>query len=195
MKPDNYPFTAFLPHSSPMATYAAGDDQRRTAPATGRARLRDYAHENGFVAEEDNPDPDVDGFIRGDRIVHIRFGPDEHVIELLVNGHTVFNRERSVAVHQRTMAARQRAGIGLTYGDDGHWIADQLHGSEKLRAEASADRTWARTHRYCPHSTQVVDNPAGHLIIDRCPECGQDVGLDAAGKVLPHSVRIAGEQP
>jgi len=141
----------------------------RTAPTQGRARLPDYANETGFLAEGDSPDSDVDG-------------------------HSVFNRER-VAAHQTTMAARQRAGIGPAYGDDGHWINDHLHGPEKTHAEAHADRAWARTHRYCPHSTQMVENPVGRLTIYRCPDCGQDVGLDAAGKVLPHSVRITEEPP
>jgi hypothetical protein len=183
MKLDIYPTAALHPGTAPVAQ------------ATGRSRLRSYAGENGFVAAEAGPDADVDEFIRGDRIVHIRYGPDERITDVLVNGQSLFNRERSVAAHHKTMAERQRAGIGLTYGDDGHWIADHLHGAEKSRAEARADRAWARTHRYCPHSTQVVNNPAGRLVIYRCPECGQDVGLDAAGTVLPHSAWISGELP
>jgi hypothetical protein len=183
MKLDIYPIAAWHPGTAPAA------------PATGRARLRSYADENGFMAAEAGLDPDVDEFIRGDRVVHVRYGPDERITDVLVNGQSLFNRERSVAAHHETMAERQRAGIGLTYGDDGHWIADHLHGAEKARAEARADRAWARTHRYCPQSTQVVDNPAGRLILYRCPECGQDVGLDAGGTILPHSVWIAAVRP
>jgi hypothetical protein len=183
MKLDIYPTAALHPGTAPVAQ------------ATGRTRLRSYADENGFVAAEAGPDADVDEFVRGDRIVHIRYGPDERITDVLVNGQSLFNREHGVAAHHATMAARQRTGIGLTYGDDGHWIADHLHGAEKARAEARADRAWARTHRYCPQSTRVVDNPAGRLVIYRCPECGQDVGLDATGSVLPHSVWIAAVGP
>jgi len=183
MKLDIYPIAALHPGTAPVAR------------ATGRTRLRSYADENGFLAAEAGPDANVDEFVRGDRIVHVRYGPDERISDVLVNGQSLFNRERSVAAHHATMAARQRTGIGLTYGDDGHWIADHLQGAEKARAEARADRAWARTHRYCPQSTQVVGNPAGRLVIYRCPECGQDVGLDAAGKVLPHSVWIAAVRP
>ena len=195
MKLDIDPFAALGPQPSPTTPRTTPDGHRTTGPGTGRTRLRSYAHENGFVAAEAGPDSDVDGFIRGDRIVHIRYGPDERITDVLVNGQSLFNRERSIAAHHRTMAACQRAGIGLTYGDDGHWIADHLHGAEKSRAEARADQAWARTHRYCPHSTRVVENPAHRLVIYRCPECGQDVGLDAAGKVFPHSVWIGEEQP
>jgi hypothetical protein len=121
--------------------------------------------------------------------VHVRYA-DDRVLDVLVNGQSLFNRERSVAAHHRAMAEYQRSGIGLIYGDDGHWIADQLAGAEKARAEARADKAWAKTHRHCPRSAQVVGNPKGHLTLFRCPDCEQRVGLDADGRVLPHSVRI-----
>jgi hypothetical protein len=161
----------------------------RRAAGTGRDRLRAYGLENGFTWIGGNPEPDVDEFIRGDRIVHVRYA-DDHVLDVLVNGHSLFNRDRSVAAHHRAMAEYQRSGIGLIYGDDGHWIADHLAGAEKARAEARADKAWAKTHRHCPGSGQVVGNPKGHLTLFRCPDCEQRVGLDADGRVLPHSVRI-----
>jgi hypothetical protein len=161
----------------------------RRAAGTGRDRLRAYGLENGFTWIGGNPEPDVDEFIRGDRIVHVRYA-DDRVLDVLVNGQSLFNRDRSVAAHHRAMAEYQRSGIGLIYGDDGHWIADHLAGAEKARAEARADKAWAKTHRHCPGSGQVVGNPKGHLTLFRCPDCEQRVGLDADGRVLPHSVRI-----
>jgi hypothetical protein len=167
----------------------AGREPGRAAQ-TGRDRLRAHGLENGFTWIGGSPQPDIDEFIRGDRIVHVRYAADNHIVDVLVNGQSLFNRDRSVVAHDRAMAAYQRSGIGLVYGDDGHWIADHLHGAEKARAEERADRAWAQTHRHCPRSAQVVGNPTGRLTLYRCPGCDQQVGLDATGKVLPHSVRI-----
>jgi hypothetical protein len=94
--------------------------------------------------------------------------------------------------HSRRMAAYQRAGVGLIYGDDGHWIADHLDAEEKLHAEAKADAAWASTHRHCARSAQTVDTPPGCFVRYRCPDCGQNVSLHPNGKVSPHAVRIAG---
>jgi hypothetical protein len=159
-------------------------------PATSRDRLRSYAHQAGFVSADSSGQSDVDEFIRGDRVVHIRYGRDGRIVDILVNGECLFNRDRSVAAHRSDMAAYQRAGIGLVYTDDGHWIADDLDGDDKADAEARVNRAWASTHRHCPHSAQCVGNPKGRLTLYRCPECGQDVGLTAQGKVLPHSVEL-----
>jgi hypothetical protein len=96
------------------------------------------------------------------------------------------------STHSRRMAAYQRAGVGLIYGDDGHWIADHLEDVEKVHAEAKADAAWALTHRHCPRSAQTVDNPPGCFVRYHCPDCGQHVSLHPSGKVSPHAVRIAG---
>ncbi|KAA0079079.1 hypothetical protein CIW52_29020 [Mycolicibacterium sp. P9-64] len=100
------------------------------------------------------------------------------------------SRDLTDAAHRRAMARYQRAGIGLSYSDYGHWIADYLDGEEKARVEARVDNAWAKTHRHCPRSAQIIGNSTGHLILYRCPDCGQQVGLNADGKVLAHSVRI-----
>ena len=111
----------------------------RRAARTGRDRLRAYGLENGFTWIGGTPEPDVDEFVSGDRIVHVRYA-DDHVLDVLVNGESLFNRDRSVAAHHRAMAEYQRSGIGLIYDDHGHWIADHLDGAEKARAEARADK-------------------------------------------------------
>jgi len=54
-------------------------------------------------------------------------------------GSMLDSRKPTTGTLPMAMAARQRAGVGPTYGDDGHWIADHLRGS-------------------------VVANPAGRLI-------------------------------
>jgi hypothetical protein len=161
----------------------------RRAARTGRDRLRAYGLENGFTWIGGTPEPDVDEFVRGDRIVHVRYA-DDRVLDVLVNGQSLFNRDRSVAAHHRAMAEYQRSGIGLIHDDHGHWIADHLDGAEKARAEARADKAWARSHRHCPRSAQVIGNPEGRLMLFRCPDCDQQVGLDPKGRVLPHMVRI-----
>ena len=35
-----------------------------------------------------------------------------------------------------------------------------------------------------------IGNPERRLMLVRCPDCDQQVGLDPKGRVLPHSVRI-----
>ncbi|MCV7229261.1 hypothetical protein [Mycolicibacterium komossense] len=96
------------------------------------------------------------------------------------------------STHSRRMAAYQRAGVGLIYGDDGHWIADHLDDEEKVHAEAKADAAWALTHRHCARSGHTVDAPPGCFVRYRCPDCGQQVSLHPTGKVSAHAVRIAG---
>jgi hypothetical protein len=77
----------------------------QTAPATGRDRIRAYAHENGFVAADSSPWSNIDEFVRGDRIVHIKYGLDERIVDILVNGRCLYNRDRSLATHRRRIAA------------------------------------------------------------------------------------------
>jgi hypothetical protein len=57
----------------------------RLSAGTGRDRLRAYGLQNGFTWIGGNPEPDVDEFIRGDRIVHVRYA-DDRVLDVLVNG-------------------------------------------------------------------------------------------------------------
>jgi hypothetical protein len=92
--------------------------------------------------------------------------------------------------HSRRMAAYQRAGVGLLYGDDGHWIADHLDDEEKAHAEAKADAAWALTHRHCARSGHTEGTPPGCFVRYRCPDCGQNVSLHPNGKVSLHAVRI-----
>jgi hypothetical protein len=85
-------------------TNSSHDERGPTDPATGRDRLRAIAQENGFVAGDSSAAADIDEFIRGDRIVHIKYGPNGRILDILVNGECLFNRERSVAAHRRRAA-------------------------------------------------------------------------------------------
>jgi hypothetical protein len=88
---------------------SALDDDVVASPAplaTGRSRIRALALENGFVAADVSPRSYDDEFIRADRVVHLTYGPDGCVIEILVNGECLFNRDRSLAAH------RNRTGSG-----------------------------------------------------------------------------------
>ena len=174
-----------------MTTFATrfSTEKRDQTGLTSRSRLRTYGIENGYSVTLETPDPDADTFTRGDRTVVIRYTAEERILEILVNGVGVVGKDRSSDTHHRSMAKYQRAGIGLVYGDDGHWVADHLAGPEKVRAEALADRKWTKTHRHCPQSARVIENPLHCLTVYSCPECGQRVGLDANGRVLSHFVR------
>ena len=96
----------------------------------------------------------------------------------------------AVTGHSRRMAAYQRAGIGLIYGDDGHWVADHLEGDERVRVQDRADAAWRQTHRHCPQSARILPSAPGCFVRYRCPECGQSTGLHPNGKVMPHAVGI-----
>jgi hypothetical protein len=92
-----------------IASALDNDPVAHAPPATGRHRIWAIAHENGFVTAESNPRADIDEFVRGDRIVHIEYGPDGCILDILVNGQCLFNRDRSLAARRSRMAADERA--------------------------------------------------------------------------------------
>jgi hypothetical protein len=161
---------------------------------TTRDRVRANAQECGFVAVR-SLQSDIDVFVRSDRIVHVRYGAGDRIASILVNSQCLFDRDRKFCASDREMAACQRAGMGLIYSDDGWWVADELGGDDKISVEARVNREWAATHRHCPVSARRVENPTRTLGLYRCPECGQEVGLTAEGKVFPHSVRTDVQEP
>ena len=42
--------------------------------------------------------------------MHIRYAADNHIVDVLVNGQSLFTRDRSIAAHNKAMAAYQRVG-------------------------------------------------------------------------------------
>lgn len=110
--------------------------------------------------------------------------------EAAQNGFGATDRVSESIGHSRRMAAYQRAGIGLIYGDDGHWIADHLDGEERVRVQRRVDEAWSATHRHCPQSARIVQPAPGCFVRYCCPLCGHDTSLHPSGKVMPHAVRI-----
>ena len=78
----------------PTSTEAIGEvlSARRPARANPHAG-RDRSAATGFTWIGGSPQPDVDEFIRGERIVHNRYA-DDRVLDVMVNGQSLFNRER-----------------------------------------------------------------------------------------------------